>query len=75
MNACESRTATKVNSFRSRSVFTTIYADGGICEISLATRSDASDRQLCFTWRAGCHECENHDLYGAPRHIRMQYWK
>eukprot|EP00965_Chrysotila_dentata_P107277 3544024-Pleurochrysis_carterae.AAC.7 len=22
---------------------------------------------------AGCHDCENHDLYGAPRHIRMWY--
>eukprot|EP00965_Chrysotila_dentata_P185504 6124161-Pleurochrysis_carterae.AAC.1 len=30
--------------------FAAIYADGGICEISPATRSVTSDQQLCFTW-------------------------
>eukprot|EP00965_Chrysotila_dentata_P257434 6212887-Pleurochrysis_carterae.AAC.4 len=31
--------------------FTAIYADGGMCGISPATRdSDPSNRQLCFTW-------------------------
>eukprot|EP00965_Chrysotila_dentata_P165935 5478493-Pleurochrysis_carterae.AAC.2 len=31
--------------------FKAICADGGICGISPATRSDTSDRQLlCFTW-------------------------
>eukprot|EP00965_Chrysotila_dentata_P084852 2800763-Pleurochrysis_carterae.AAC.1 len=29
--------------------FTAVYAEGGICGISPATRSDVSDRQLCFT--------------------------
>eukprot|EP00965_Chrysotila_dentata_P045794 1521946-Pleurochrysis_carterae.AAC.1 len=33
-----------------RQGFTAIYADGGICGIYPATRWDASDRQLCFTW-------------------------
>eukprot|EP00965_Chrysotila_dentata_P025550 849688-Pleurochrysis_carterae.AAC.1 len=29
-------------------VFTAVYAEGGIRRISPATRSDASDGQLCF---------------------------
>eukprot|EP00965_Chrysotila_dentata_P186447 6156400-Pleurochrysis_carterae.AAC.1 len=31
-------------------VFKAVYSDEGIYGISPATRSDASDRQLCFTW-------------------------
>eukprot|EP00965_Chrysotila_dentata_P123087 4068555-Pleurochrysis_carterae.AAC.1 len=27
-----------------------IYADGGICGMCPTTRSDVSDRQLCYTW-------------------------
>eukprot|EP00965_Chrysotila_dentata_P185291 6116474-Pleurochrysis_carterae.AAC.1 len=51
--------------------FTAVYAEGGICGISPTTQSDAFDRQLRFRMRgAGCH-CEEHCLYGAPRHIRM----
>eukprot|EP00965_Chrysotila_dentata_P259848 6213703-Pleurochrysis_carterae.AAC.3 len=30
--------------------FSAVYAEGGTCGISPATRSDTSDRQLCFTW-------------------------
>eukprot|EP00965_Chrysotila_dentata_P170475 5627756-Pleurochrysis_carterae.AAC.1 len=28
--------------------FTAVYPEGGMCGISPATRSDASDRQLCY---------------------------
>eukprot|EP00965_Chrysotila_dentata_P256359 6212517-Pleurochrysis_carterae.AAC.17 len=30
--------------------FTAVYADGGMYGISLSTRSDVSDWQLCLTW-------------------------
>eukprot|EP00965_Chrysotila_dentata_P161219 5324197-Pleurochrysis_carterae.AAC.2 len=38
--------------------FAAIYADEGICD-SYVVRG------------AGCHECEDHGIYGAPRHIRL----
>eukprot|EP00965_Chrysotila_dentata_P230539 6197833-Pleurochrysis_carterae.AAC.4 len=65
--------------------FTAVYTDGGVCGISPMTRSDVSDRQLCFTW---CRlprqwrpsltwgfapymdvDVGNHYLYGAPCQI------
>eukprot|EP00965_Chrysotila_dentata_P155123 5125837-Pleurochrysis_carterae.AAC.1 len=38
------------------------------------TRSDVSDRQLCFRG-AGCRDIGDHVSYGAPRHTKKQYWK
>eukprot|EP00965_Chrysotila_dentata_P216641 6189494-Pleurochrysis_carterae.AAC.1 len=64
---------------------TAVYAEGGIRRISPATRSDVSDRQLCFTWCQLTREWRpfliwgsapyldvkdgDHDLYGASRHV------
>eukprot|EP00965_Chrysotila_dentata_P245648 6206687-Pleurochrysis_carterae.AAC.2 len=69
--------------------FAAIYADGGICGISPATRSDVSDWQLCFAW---CRlprswrpcfiwvsapylnmEVGDNKLYGAPHHAKKWY--
>eukprot|EP00965_Chrysotila_dentata_P083571 2757350-Pleurochrysis_carterae.AAC.1 len=52
---------------------TAIYADVGICGTSPATRSDASDRQQCFTWCLVVPVATNVKtiLIWASRHIRL----
>eukprot|EP00965_Chrysotila_dentata_P063208 2094387-Pleurochrysis_carterae.AAC.1 len=52
-----------------RQFCTAIYADGGIFGMSLTTRSDASDRQLCFKWY---RLPRDHDVYGASRIPNIQ---
>eukprot|EP00965_Chrysotila_dentata_P180268 5952023-Pleurochrysis_carterae.AAC.3 len=55
--------------------FTAVCAEGGICGISPATGSDASDRQLCFTWcrLPRCTDVRNLICmaYWASRHSKM----
>eukprot|EP00965_Chrysotila_dentata_P188281 6172642-Pleurochrysis_carterae.AAC.2 len=54
-----------------RQAFTAICSDKRICVISL--RPDRMHPIGNFFIRgAGCHECEEHCLYGASRHIMMQ---
>eukprot|EP00965_Chrysotila_dentata_P252847 6210909-Pleurochrysis_carterae.AAC.2 len=52
-----------------RQTFTAVGAVGGICRISIAAQSDASDWQLCFCAVPIAKDDKGHDLYGAPRHI------
>eukprot|EP00965_Chrysotila_dentata_P135452 4478531-Pleurochrysis_carterae.AAC.2 len=52
--------------------FTAINADGGICGRGYPPRPDRMNPIGSYVLRGdGCQECEDQDLYGAPRHIRM----